>query len=47
MKAVGKQCAGKPPALFDEEALGNVRALLYNRLIDCRPVPDIEGSISI
>ena len=29
MNAVGEQCAGKPPALFDEGALCNGRALLY------------------
>ena len=30
MNAVGEQCAGKPPALFDEGALCNGRALLYS-----------------
>ena len=29
MKAVGEQCAGKPPALFDEGLLGNASDLLY------------------
>jgi hypothetical protein len=29
MKAVGKQCAGKPQALFDERLLGNARNLIY------------------
>ena len=29
MNVVGEQCAGKPPALFDEGALCNGRALLY------------------
>ena len=29
MKAVGEPDAGKPPVRFDEEDLGNSRALLY------------------
>ena len=29
MNAVGEQCAGKPPALFDEGLLGNASDLLY------------------
>ena len=31
MKAVGKQCAGKPQALIDEGVLGNARTLLYHQ----------------
>ena len=30
MNAVGEQCAGKPPALFDEGLLGNASDLLYH-----------------
>ncbi len=30
MKAVGEPDAGKPPVRFDEEVLGNSRALLYD-----------------
>ena len=33
MNAVGEQCAGKPPALFDEGALCNDRVLLYYTLL--------------
>ncbi len=32
MNAVGEQCVGKPPALFDERALCNGRVLLYYTL---------------
>jgi hypothetical protein len=31
MKAVSEPDAGIPPVRFDEEVLGNSRALLYNR----------------